>query len=58
MSSSPFDFVITGDVVLADTVLTDGYVAIAGLITIAVGIILSALEGPGGFHLHPEEDEV
>ena len=30
MSSSPFDFVITGDVVLADTVLTDGYVGIAG----------------------------
>ena len=40
MPSSPFDFVITGDVVLADSVLTDGYVAIAGDRIAAVG------EGP------------
>ena len=37
MSSSPFDFVITGDVVLADTVLTDGYVGIVGERIAAVG---------------------
>jgi hypothetical protein len=35
-----------------------GYVAIAGLFTIALGIILWAVEGPGGYHLHPEEDKI
>jgi cytochrome c oxidase subunit 1 len=35
-----------------------GYVAISGLITIALGIILWAIEGPGGYHLHPKEDEI
>jgi hypothetical protein len=34
-----------------------GYFAIFGLVVIALGIILWALEGPGGFHLHPKEDE-
>jgi cytochrome c oxidase subunit I len=33
-----------------------GYIAIGGLVMIALGIILWALEGPGGYHLHPEED--
>ena len=33
-----------------------GYLAISGLvITIFVGIYLWALEGPGGYHVHPEE---
>ena len=34
-----------------------GYLAIFGLVVIATGIALWALEGPGGYHLHPEEDE-
>jgi len=38
MSFSPFDFVIIGDVVLADSVLTNGYVAISGDRIAAVGI--------------------
>lgn len=33
-----------------------GYVAIGGLLMVALGVILWALEGPGGYHLHPEED--
>ncbi len=32
-----------------------GYVAISGLLVISIGIALWALEGPGGYHLHPEE---
>ena len=35
-----------------------GYVAIGGLATIALGVTLWAIEGPGGFHLHPKEDEI
>ncbi len=35
-----------------------GYVAISGLVIIAIGVTLWALEGPGGFHLHPKEDEI
>lgn len=35
-----------------------GYVAIVGLIIIALGVTLWALEGPGGYHLHPKEDEI
>ncbi|MGZ0709461.1 cytochrome c oxidase subunit I [Coraliomargarita sp. W4R53] len=33
-----------------------GYVAIFGLLMITLGLILWAVEGPGGYHLHPEED--
>ncbi len=35
-----------------------GYVAIAGLLIIALGVTLWAIEGPGGYHLHPKEDEI
>jgi cytochrome c oxidase subunit 1 len=35
-----------------------GYVTISGLVIITLGAILWALEGPGGYHLHPEEDEI
>ncbi|MFP4069522.1 MAG: cytochrome c oxidase subunit I [Opitutales bacterium] len=34
-----------------------GWVAIFGLFVCALGIALWALEGPGGYHLHPEENE-
>ncbi len=34
-----------------------GYVAIFGLLVIGVGIALWALEGPGGYHLHPENED-
>ncbi len=33
-----------------------GYIAIGGLVVTFVGIYLWALEGPGGYHLHPEEE--
>ncbi|MDQ8194256.1 cytochrome c oxidase subunit I [Coraliomargarita sp. SDUM461004] len=33
-----------------------GYVAIFGLIMITIGLILWAIEGPGGYHLHPEQE--
>lgn len=33
-----------------------GYTAIFGLVVIAAGIALWAIEGPGGYHLHPEEE--
>lgn len=32
-----------------------GYIAIFGLVVVCVGLALWALEGPGGYHLHPEE---
>ena len=35
-----------------------GYFTISGLVIIALGVILWALEGPGGYHLHPKEDEI
>lgn len=34
-----------------------GYCAISGLVISALGIILWALEGPGGYHLHPQDAE-
>ena len=35
-----------------------GYVTIGGLVLIiASGVTLWAVEGPGGYHLHPKEDE-
>ncbi|MEN8842814.1 MAG: cytochrome ubiquinol oxidase subunit I, partial [Lentimonas sp.] len=34
-----------------------GYVAIFGLFMISLGIALWAIEGPGGYHLHPEEEK-
>ena len=34
-----------------------GYLAIAGLLVTVAGIYLWALEGPGGYHVHPEEEE-
>jgi len=34
-----------------------GYFAIFGLAVIVLGIALWAIEGPGGYHLHPEEGE-
>ena len=33
-----------------------GYVAIFGLLVIGLGIALWAIEGPGGYHLHPGAD--
>ena len=33
-----------------------GYLAIFGLLVIGLGIALWAIEGPGGYHLHPEAD--
>lgn len=33
-----------------------GYVAIFGLAMIAMGVALWAIEGPGGYHLHPEKE--
>jgi cytochrome c oxidase subunit 1 len=33
-----------------------GYVTILGLVIIALGISLWALEGPGGYHLHPKKE--
>jgi cytochrome c oxidase subunit 1 len=35
-----------------------GYVSISGLVIIALGVMLWAIEGPGGYHLHPKEDEI
>jgi cytochrome c oxidase subunit 1 len=35
-----------------------GYFAISGLVLITLGSILWAVEGPGGYHLHPKEDEI
>jgi len=35
-----------------------GYVTIGGLAIIALGVTLWAIEGPGGYHLHPKEDEI
>ena len=32
-----------------------GYVAIGGLAITVLGVILWALEGPGGYHVHPEK---
>ena len=32
-----------------------GYVTILGLVIITLGISLWALEGPGGYHLHPKK---
>lgn len=32
-----------------------GYVAVSGLIIIVLGVALWALEGPGGYHVHPDE---
>jgi len=34
-----------------------GYLAISGLVITVVGIYLWALEGPGGYHVHPEEEQ-
>ena len=33
-----------------------GYVTILGLVIITLGISLWALEGPGGYHLHPKKE--
>jgi cytochrome c oxidase subunit 1 len=33
-----------------------GYLAIFGLVMVAAGVALWAIEGPGGYHLHPEEE--
>jgi hypothetical protein len=33
-----------------------GYVAIFGLLVLGFGIALWAIEGPGGYHMHPEVD--
>ena len=33
-----------------------GYVSILGLVIITLGISLWALEGPGGYHLHPKKE--
>lgn len=35
-----------------------GYAVILGLIVTALGVALWALEGPGGYHVHPEEETV
>jgi cytochrome c oxidase subunit 1 len=35
-----------------------GYVTIAGLVLITLGSTLWAVEGPGGYHLHPKEDKI
>ena len=35
-----------------------GYFAIFGLVLIGMGVALWAIEGPGGYHLHPEEDAI
>jgi cytochrome c oxidase subunit 1 len=34
-----------------------GFIAVAGLVLVAFAIACWALEGPGGYHLHPEEGE-
>jgi cytochrome c oxidase subunit 1 len=34
-----------------------GYLAIGGLLITTLGIYLWALEGPGGYHLHPDPEE-
>ncbi|MGB0409094.1 MAG: cytochrome c oxidase subunit I [Opitutales bacterium] len=34
-----------------------GWVAIVGLVMTALFVALWAIEGPGGYHLHPEEDD-
>jgi cytochrome c oxidase subunit 1 len=34
-----------------------GYFAIFGLLVVCIGLALWALEGPGGYHLHPKEEE-
>lgn len=34
-----------------------GYVAIGGLVVLFLGIFLWAMEGPGGYHLHPSDDK-
>ncbi len=35
-----------------------GYVTISGLVIITLGATLWAIEGPGGYHIHPKEDEI
>jgi cytochrome c oxidase subunit 1 len=34
-----------------------GWIAIFGLIVLVFGITMWSLEGPGGYHLHPEDDD-
>jgi len=34
-----------------------GWVTIFGLVIVSLGVALWAIEGPGGYHLHPEEDK-
>lgn len=57
IASSGFVFVGVGVTMMQAGVAGMGYVAIFGLAIVAVGIALWALEGPGGYHLHPEEDK-
>ena len=33
-----------------------GYTAILGLVILVLGVALWAIEGPGGYHLHPEKE--
>mgnify|MGYP006184216449 FL=1 len=35
-----------------------GYVTISGLVIITLGATLWAIEGPGGYHIHPKEDKI
>ena len=35
-----------------------GYTAILGLVILVLGVALWAIEGPGGYHLHPEKKAV
>jgi len=57
LTSSGFLFVGLGMTMMSAGVSYMGYLAIFGLLTTTVGIYLWALEGPGGYHIHPEEDE-
>jgi cytochrome c oxidase subunit 1 len=56
IASSGFIFVGIGMTMRHAGVAYMGYVAIFGLLVLGLGIALWALEGPGGYHLHPEED--
>jgi cytochrome c oxidase subunit 1 len=56
LTSSGFLFVGIAMALNAARIPLMGWVAVLGLVIVFVGIYLWALEGPGGYHLHPEDE--
>lgn len=56
VASCGFVFLGLGLVLRQAGVAHMGYLAIFGLVVTGLGIALWALEGPGGYHLHPEDE--